>query len=114
MERVAFGVILVVMAFAFAVYSKHHEQKVNQVVVDTEDAVSFICSTTTVLDDLVVQARDQIQGSLDNGTYARLLKQGVITRENIRNAKLVKAKYEVAHRELRLPNGCLQHLGDSP
>lgn len=106
MERVAVGIVLVAAAFAFAVYTNRQDDKLDQAVADNAVALQFMCSTTRELDALVVQARDQIQASLDNGTYARLLKQGVITRENVRDAREVKDKYDKAHKRLRLPNAC--------
>lgn len=73
---------------------------------DNTKALNYICSTTSVLDSLVVAAGDQIQASFDNGTYERLRKQGVITTENIRAAHTTLEKYRDAHRLLRSNSAC--------
>lgn len=65
-----------------------------------DEQLRYLCETTLVLDDLVVAARDQIQLNFDNGTYARLVKTGVLTQENVDAARDTLAQYKASHDRL--------------
>lgn len=69
-------------------------------------AIIYICSTTKVLDRLVVTAADQVHGSLQNGTYKRLLKTGVVTQKNIDDARATLHQYRKAHVKLTSASAC--------
>ena len=62
--------------------------------------VTFLCSTTSILDKLVVDSARTNQTDLKNGTYTRLLKAGLITPEFIAQAKREVRIYNRAHRDL--------------
>lgn len=62
--------------------------------------VKFICSTTGVLDVIVVSAADQIEANFENGTYDNLVKRGIINAENVRAAQATLVAYRKAHTRL--------------
>lgn len=62
--------------------------------------VKFICSTTGVLDVIVVSAADQIAENFKNGTYDNLVKRGIANAANVRAAQTTLVAYRKAHTRL--------------
>lgn len=75
------------------------------------DQTTYLCSTTSVLDSLVVAASDQIQLNFDNGTYKRLRAQGTLTRANLRAARETLEQYRAAHLILSRTTPCKEVEG---
>jgi len=92
---VAFLMIVAVAIFgAFRLESAIHQN---------DRAIAFICSTTQALDELVVQAHDQINTSIRNGTYQRLIRQKVLKPQNLVEAEKTRDYYERVHLQLNGP-----------
>lgn len=106
------GILIAYVAILFAYgWMFYNQHKQDQQQAANRRAIVYICSTTTVLDSLVVTAADQIHGSLRNGTYKRLLKAGVITQENIDDAEATLHKYRKAHVKLANVSACAEVSG---
>lgn len=75
-------------------------QKIDRQQASNTRAILFICATNGVLDDLVVQAADQIQLSFTNGTYSRLLKSHVLRPTNVAAARSTLRHYRDVHKQL--------------
>jgi hypothetical protein len=71
--------------------------------------LTYICNVSTVFDKVIVDAGNQIQKNFDNGTYDRLLRQGVITQENVDAARKTLASYRETHRVLIQNGACKNH-----
>lgn len=71
-------------------------------------AIVYICSTTSVLDRLVVLAAAQINTAFADGQYARLLKQGIATKKNVAAARATLRQYRAAHVQLKHDQACFQ------
>lgn len=71
-----------------------------------QQALAYICSTTSILDALVVQVRDQIDGNFENGTYEKLLRQGIYTSAAIEEAHTTRHRYQQAHLKLEANGAC--------
>ena len=69
-------------------------------------AIVYICSTTSVLDKLVVTAAAQIQTAFANGEYARLEKHGAFTQKNVDAARATLRQYRAAHLQLKHDQAC--------
>lgn len=101
------AMVLSAVCLGAAGYALGHRTAANsERLAETQKTLSYICSTTSVLDALATQARDQIQTAIDNGTYARLLKQGIVTRANIVEARRTKKNYQAAHLLLQANGSC--------
>lgn len=75
--------------------------RLNQKAIElNQKAIRFICSTEDVLDNLVVTAHQQIQASFKDGQYQRLLKQGILTKQNLVAARKTMRQYGHAHLKL--------------
>lgn len=60
-------------------------------------AVQYICSTTGVLDQLVVAAANSIQSAIDGGVYDRFVRTGNLTEKDVDAAKKLLVNYKAAH-----------------
>lgn len=69
-------------------------------------AIVYICSTTSVLDKLVVSAAAQIDTAFKDGQYERLLRQGIATRKNVDAARATLRQYRAAHAQLKHDQAC--------
>lgn len=69
-------------------------------------ALAYICATTSVLDDLVKAARDQINANFENGTYRKLKQRGILTKANVRAARETLVQYRAAHWQLQANGAC--------
>lgn len=69
-------------------------------------AIVYICSTTSVLDRLVVSAAAQIDTAFADGEYARLLKNGIITKKNVKAARDTLRQYRASHERLKHDQAC--------
>lgn len=85
---------------AFAVVRSAETQKKQSA------AIVYICSTTSVLDKLVVSAAAQIDTAFKDGQYARLLKQGIATQKNVDAARATLRQYRAAHVQLTHDQAC--------
>jgi hypothetical protein len=68
--------------------------------------LAYICSTTLILDKIVVNQAQQIQENFTNGTYQRLLDKGIITQKNINDAATTLKSFTDAHNVLRNSSAC--------
>src|ERR1041385_1706767 len=75
---------------------------------ENHKTVKYLCSTTSTLDHLVVSAEKQLKVNFDNGTYARLLKSGLLTQENVKAAREAIAAYKASHIVLIHNKSCRQ------
>lgn len=99
-----FAMVAIAVFFAGATYTiNRNSQKLDDQVQQNRQTLNFICSTTHVLDLLVVQVRDQIDANFDNGTYKRLLDQGVITPDDVAQAHKSRNSYQDSHLQLTGP-----------
>lgn len=80
--------------------------RLKKVIAQERRGLAYICSTTSVLDKLVVTARDQVKQNLDNGTYEKLLRQGVLTEANVESAQATVDAYGKAHVTLKHNRAC--------
>ena len=69
-------------------------------------SIQYICSSNSVLNQLVVAAHDQIDKNFEDGTYDRLVKQGLLTRANVEAAVKTREKYQEAHIKLTNNGPC--------
>lgn len=69
-------------------------------------AIVYICSTTSVLDRLVVSAAAQIDTAFKDGQWARLQKQGIATQKNVDAARATLRQYRAAHVKLEHDQAC--------
>lgn len=77
-----------------------------KLLVENRRALQYLCSTTTVLDELVKTAAAQTQSSIDNGVYDKLLKRGILTPKNVADAHDTLDKYNDAHDKLQEKRPC--------
>jgi hypothetical protein len=107
--------LLSAIAVTFLIYfvvvrvgQTHQQAAANKnAIARNERALSYICSTTSILDALVVQVRDQIDANFRNGTYARLH----LPKENIIEAHRTREQYEAANLKLKANGACREALG---
>lgn len=78
----------------------------HDLLVENRRALQYLCSTTTVLDDLVKTAAAQTQANIDNGVYDKLLKRGILTAKNVANAHDTLDRYNDAHDKLQQKRPC--------
>lgn len=91
------------------VVSVRQEQTVTKLRIEVaanKRAIGYICSTTSVLDQLVSQQATQIRENFANGTYKHLLELGVIKQNNIDQARLTLAQFEHSHHKLTRHSAC--------
>ena len=92
---IIYGLVgLVVIAFSAAAFAL---KRVEDTAAKNKEAIAFICTTTTALDALVLDAKGSIQRSFDNGTYDRLVRQGILTVEDVARAKQSLSIYNRQH-----------------
>lgn len=85
---------LIVAAFSLAALSTKRN----------EEQVTFLCRTSGALALVLDSAANQIQTNFTNGTYSRLLKQGIITQDNVNNAQQTLDQYRAEVALLRSPD----------
>lgn len=71
-------------------------------------AIKYICSTTSVLDGLVLAAEGQISENFENGTYEKLRRSGVLSTSNVEAARVAQVQYERAHLKLADRHACVR------
>lgn len=79
----------------------------------SKKALTYICKTTNVLDDVVVAAANQSEENFKNGTYTNLRKRGVITDANIKAARQALMNYRKAHLLLQQNKDCRNVNGNA-
>lgn len=112
----AIGVLYLALAAIFIVGWLDSQSKASEaqrqaetsqrLVVENRRALQYLCSTTTVLDDLVKTAAAQTQANIDNGVYDKLLKRGILTPANVANAHDTLDRYNDAHDKLQQKRPC--------
>lgn len=95
--------LLVLVAFGGIAHLQHRQAGVAAA---NQRAIVYICSTTTVLDHLVVAASDQIDASFANGTYKKLEKSGILGEASIQAARNTLREYRKAHIKLTAASAC--------
>lgn len=85
---------------------QHTVKKLRAQVAANHRAIGYICSTTSVLDDLVAQQAEQIKENFDNGTYEHLLALGVIKQSNIDQARRTLVQFNRSHKKLTKKSAC--------
>ena len=90
-------IAVVVLAFSCAALAL---KRVQDQADRNQDAIAFICTTTTALDALVLDAKGSIERSFSNGTYKKLVQQGILTKEDVRRARATKNLYDAQHKLL--------------
>lgn len=99
-----FGVLVAYVALAVAfILLIVGQKKQDRLAQANRRAILYICSTTTVLDDLVVAAGGQLAQNLRSGTYEKLERQGIITPSDVAIARQALRQYRLAH--VKLANG---------
>lgn len=99
-----YAMVAIAVFFAGATFIiTRNSHQLDKQVERNRQTLRFICSTTHVLDQLVVQVRDQIDANFKNGTYRRLLEQGVIKPDNIAEAHETRNRYQDSHMQLTGP-----------
>lgn len=96
------SITLFLFAFSFIYTNKIQNANIKQ----QQNAINYICSTTTVLDELVVSGANSIQENFDNGTYQKLERQGIISQANIEAAHALLNKYREADFKLKHNGVC--------
>jgi len=69
-------------------------------------AIVYICSTTTVLDDLVVEVSKSLKANLESGFYDQLIANGTLPPGAKAQAKVNLQKYNEAHARLSDTKPC--------
>lgn len=101
------GVLLAYILILFVViWGAVLQVRQDDTIHQNQRAIDYICSTTTVLDRLVNQQAKQIKTNFSNGTYDRLLKNGLITKNNIAQARKTLRNFEASHRKLVEKSAC--------
>lgn len=101
------AVVVSVVLFPAVTYGLGRAAETNRATVAGHaETIGYICSTTTVLDSLVLAAAAQIQLNFENGTYARLVADGTLTAENVEAARETFRHYRAAHRLLSRNQAC--------
>jgi len=73
---------------------------------NNQKSITYICSTTSVLDNLVVAAAGQIEQNFKNGTYGKLERAGVLSDKNVAAAETTLEQYRAAHQKLQHTAAC--------
>lgn len=71
---------------------------------DNEAAVAHLCGTSGSLASVLKSAADSIQTSLENGSYDRLVAQGILTQEDVNRAISTRDRYRETVTLLTRPN----------
>lgn len=95
--------LLVVVGFV-GIWHLQHKQA--GVAAANRRAIIYICSTTDVLDHLVVSASGEIDASFKDGTYKRLERNGILSTERIQAARHSLRQYRKAHVKLTKTSAC--------
>lgn len=99
-------VVTVLALCAVLVLLVHQRGKTISALRNTQQAVAYVCNTSAVLDFIVVQSASQTQSELDDGTVARLQKQGLLTKKNVATIKKDLHFYNLAHAFLQKNKAC--------
>ena len=73
-------IALVVVCFASSAIAL---QRASEQADRNTEAIVFVCKTTTALAVLVQASIESIEASFENGTYARLVRDGVLTEDDV-------------------------------
>jgi len=73
------------------------QKEADQRVTENRKALVYICSTTSVLDNLVVEVAKSVRLNLNSGFYDQLIAQGVLPPDAKTQAKINLTKYDAAH-----------------
>lgn len=73
-------IAMVVVCFTISAFAYKH---VNEQADHNTATLEYVCETTTALDTLVKVSIDSTTRLFENGTYARLVKQGVLSQDEV-------------------------------
>lgn len=79
---------------------------------ENRDATQLLCSVTESFGGVISAAADSIDRNLRNGTYARAIDQGLLTREGLDLIIQQRDAYRDTHRALENPIACERLLNE--
>lgn len=110
---IAFQAITTLVMCALVVMVVSQRKNTISAIAANQRAVTYVCNTTAVLDQLTITGAQHIRASFSNGEYEVLVKKGILTEKDVKNSKDDLANFNKAHKLLQSNAACVA-VGSKP